>query len=497
MEKQGLIMKSIGKQFNGVTVLEDVDFEVRPGEIHGLLGENGAGKSTLMKIVNGVLSPTAGEIHIDGEKAAFDSPHAASRAGIRMVYQELDLFAHLTVAENICQGNIPKNSLRLISWPRMREISRELLETIDVDIDVDERLDRLSIAQQQIVAIARALNGNCKIILLDEPTSALPKKDVEHLFKIVRQLKEKNISVVFISHKLDEMMEITDRITILNNGKKVATVDTADINEDILAEMVVGRTIKNKYPKIHYKAGETLLKMEHISLKDRIYDVSFELKKGEVLGIVGLLGAGKTEIAKALFGVYGKGNKRLTGNIYMNGRDARFAAPAQAVKAGIGYISEDRGSEGLQVEQAIDFNISLAALRKMSRMGLLNLKKERETNTRLIDKLQIKCETPRQKVSSLSGGNQQKVVIAKWFATQARIVVLDEPTRGIDIGAKVEVYNLINEMVEAGIGVLLLSSEVPEVFGMADRILVLKDGKITGEMDNGSITEAELQRQVM
>ena len=215
--------------------------------------------------------------------------------------------------------------------------------------------------------------------------------------------------------------------------------------------------------------------MEHVSLKDRLYDVSFELKKGEVLGIVGLLGAGKTEIAKALFGVYGKGSKRLTGSIYMNGKDARFAAPAQAVKAGIGYISEDRGSEGLQVDQAIDFNISLAALRKMSRMGLLNLKK----------------------VSSLSGGNQQKVVIAKWFATQARIVVLDEPTRGIDIGAKVEVYNLINEMVEAGIGVLLLSSEVPEVFGMADRILVLKDGRITGEMDNGSITEAELQRQVM
>lgn len=497
MEKQGLIMKSIGKQFNGVTVLEDVDFDVRPGEIHGLLGENGAGKSTLMKIVNGVLTPSAGEIYIDGGKVSFDSPHAASRAGIRMVYQELDLFAHLTAAENICQGNLPRNGMRLIDWPRMKEISREILHMIDVEIDVDERLDRLSIAQQQIVAIARALNGNCRIILLDEPTSALPKKDVENLFKIVRQLKEKNISVVFISHKLDEMMEITDRITILNNGKKVATVNTEDINEDKLAEMVVGRTIKNKYPKVHCKTGETLLKMEHISLEGRLNDVSFELKKGEVLGIVGLLGAGKTEIAKALFGVYGKGNKRLTGNIYMGGRDARFAAPAQAVKAGIGYISEDRGSEGLQVEQPIDFNISLAALRKLSRLGLLNLKKERDTNERLIDKLKIKCETPRQKVSSLSGGNQQKVVIAKWFATEAKIVVLDEPTRGIDIGAKVEVYNLINEMVEAGIGVLLLSSEVPEVFGMADRILVLKDGRITGEMNNGSITEAELQRQVM
>ena len=497
MSKEGLIMKDIGKQFNGVTVLEGVDFDVSPGEIHGLLGENGAGKSTLMKIVNGVLAPTTGGIWIDGEKVSFDSPHAASRHGVRMVYQELDLFPHLTVAENICQGNIPKNGLHLIDWPQMRETARRLLAAIDVKIDVDERLNRLSVARQQVVAIARALNGNCRIILLDEPTSALPKKDVENLFKIVKQLKEKGISVVFISHKLDEMMEITDRITVLNSGRKVATVNTSDIDEDMLAEMVVGRTIKDKYPKVHFETKETLLRLDHVSLKGHLEDISFELKKGEVLGIVGLLGAGKTEIAKALFGVYGKGNKRLTGDIYFNGKNARFASPSQAVKAGIGYISEDRGSEGLQTEQSIDFNISLAALRKLRRMGLLNLRKEKDNNAYLIDKLQIKCETSRQKVSSLSGGNQQKVVIAKWFATEAKLVVLDEPTRGIDVGAKVEVYRLINEMVEAGIGVLLLSSEVPEVFGMADRILVLKDGRITGEMANGSVTETELQRQVM
>ena len=326
------------------------------------------------------------------------------------------------------------------------------------------------------------------------------KKDVENLFAIVRNLKKEGISVVFISHKLDEMMDITDRITILNNGKKVATVQTSDINEELLAEMVVGKTIKNKYPKVRYEKGETLLRFEHITLKNHLNDISFELKRGEVLGIVGLLGAGKTEIAKALFGVYGKGNDKLTGNIWFNGKNARYASPVEAVNAGIGYISEDRGGEGLQVNQAIDFNISLAALKHIRRGVFLDLKKEKAVNQKLIEKLQVKCESMKQKVTNLSGGNQQKVVIAKWFASKARIIVLDEPTRGIDIGAKVEVYKLINEMVEAGIGVILLSSEVPEVFGMADRILVLKDGQITGEygMDEiNKINETDLQRLVM
>lgn len=497
MEKQGLVIQNVGKEFYGVTVLSGVDFEIRPGEIHGLLGENGAGKSTLMKIINGALAPTSGAIYVDGEKVSFGSPREAALHGIRMVYQELDLFAHLTVAENICQGNMPKGKGSFISWKKMEKRALELLGMIRAEIDVRERLDRLSVAQQQMVAIARALNGTCKYILLDEPTSALPKRDVENLFSVVRELKKKGIGVVFISHKLDEMMSVTDRITILNNGKKVATVETSGINEEKLSEMVVGKTIKNKYPKIHYEKGEVLLRFEHVFLKDHLEDISFELRKGEVLGIVGLLGAGKTEIAKTLFGVYGKNSERLRGSIYMNGTNVKFASPVEAVKAGVGYISEDRGGEGLQVSQPIDFNISLAALREISKAGFLKLKQEKEINGRLIQKLRVKCESPKQKVSNLSGGNQQKVVIAKWFASKAKIIVLDEPTRGIDIGAKVEVYNLINEMVESGIGVLLLSSEVPEVFGMADRILVLKDGRISGEVDNRTITEAELQRQVM
>ena len=497
MDKSGLVIKGIGKQFYGVTVLDDINFEILPGEVHGLLGENGAGKSTLMKIINGALKQSSGEIFFENEKLELESPHDATKHGIRMVYQELDLFRHLTVAENICQGNIPVKKNKMIDWKKMKQTSEELLQRIKVEIDVNERLDRLSIAQQQIIAIARAINGVCKLILLDEPTSALPKKDVDNLFDIVKSLKAQGISVVFISHKLDEMMTITDRITILNSGKKVATVSTKDIDEEKLAEMVVGKTIENKYPKKYFETGDTILKFEKVSLQNHLEDISFELKRGEVLGIVGLLGAGKTEIAKALFGVYGNGNSKLTGNIQLNGKEARFSSPVEAVKAGIGYVSEDRGSEGLQVSQSIDFNISLSALRWITKGIFLDLKSEKVINESLIEKLNIKCENSKQKVMNLSGGNQQKVVIAKWFASKTKLIVFDEPTRGIDIGAKVEVYNLINEMVEAGIGVLLLSSEVPEVYGMADRILVLKDGKITGEANSSEIVEAELQRRVM
>ena len=355
-------------------------------------------------------------------------------------------------------------------------------------------MDRLSIAQQQIAAIARALNGNCKFILLDEPTSALPKKDVENLFAIVRNLKKEGISVVFISHKLDEMMDITDRITILNNGKKVATVQTSDINEELLAEMVVGKTIKNKYPKVRYEKGETLLRFEHITLKNHLNDISFELKRGEVLGIVGLLGAGKTEIAKALFGVYGKGNDKLTGNIWFNGKNARYASPVEAVNAGIGYISEDRGGEGLQVNQAIDFNISLAALKHIRRGVFLDLKKEKAVNQKLIEKLQVKCESMKQKVTNLSGGNQQKVVVAKWLNCEPEIIILDEPTRGIDVNAKREIYNIIVKLAEQGKSIILISSEMSEIIGLCDRVNIMSEGRISGELSREELSQERIMK---
>ena len=284
-------------------------------------------------------------------------------------------------------------------------------------------------------------------------------------------------------------MDITDRITILNNGKKVATVQTSDINEELLAEMVVGKTIKNKYPKVRYEKGETLLRFEHITLKNHLNDISFELKRGEVLGIVGLLGAGKTEIAKALFGVYGKGNDKLTGNIWFNGKNARYASPVEAVNAGIGYISEDRGGEGLQVNQAIDFNISLAALKHIRRGVFLDLKKEKAVNQKLSEKLQVKCESMKQKVTNLSGGNQQKVVIAKWLATKPKVLIMDEPTRGIDIGSKNQIYALINDLAKQGIGIIMISSELPEVLQVANNIVVFAAGKITGRLENKDLTQ--------
>ena len=309
-------------------------------------------------------------------------------------------------------------------------------------------------------------------------------------------MKKEGISVVFISHKLDEMMDITDRITILNNGKKVATVQTSDINEELLAEMVVGKTIKNKYPKVRYEKGETLLRFEHITLKNHLNDISFELKRGEVLGIVGLLGAGKTEIAKALFGVYGKGNDKLTGNIWFNGKNARYASPVEAVNAGIGYISEDRGGEGLQVNQAIDFNISLAALKHIRRGVFLDLKKEKAINQKLIEKLQVKCESMKQKVTNLSGGNQQKVILARWLLTHPEYLILDEPTRGIDIGTKIEIQKLVLKLASEGMSVTFISSETDEMLRTCSRMAVLRDGEKVGELEESELSQSNIMKAI-
>lgn len=437
-QKNALFMKNITKQFFGVTVLDDVDFEVRAGEIHGLLGENGAGKSTLMKILNGALAPTKGSIIIDGKEIKASSPIEAKAAGIAMVYQELNLFPHLSVAENICAECMPRTKVGLVDWKAMKEIANAQLERMKIKLDVSERLDKLSVAQQQIVAIVRALIGECKVLILDEPTSALPKADVKDLFEVMHRLKSEGIAIIFISHKLDEVLEITDRLTILNNGHKVNMVETNSVSEKELAEMIVGKDIKNKYPKQLFEPGEEILRFEHVSVENKLNDISFNLRKGEVLGIVGLMGAGKTEIAKLIFGALVNDKKVIQGKIHIFGEERVFGSPIEAVKNGIGLISENRADEGLLLIHDIKMNISTPALRILSKNGFVKEKEEKNVVQDLITRLQIKCGSYSQLVRSLSGGNQQKVVIAKWFASRAKLVLFDEPTRGIDVGAKVD-----------------------------------------------------------
>jgi len=500
MPTEILVLHQVSKQFFGITALDGVSFKLRAGEIHGLLGENGAGKSTLMKILDGALLPDGGDIILKGKPVQFLSPEDARQQGIAMVYQELNLLPHLSVAENIFISSLPRTRTGLIDWKQLYLSAKQSLERLGLRVteaDVKVRLESLSVAQQQIVAIARALSTNCQVLILDEPTSALPQHDVDNLFRVMRTLKNQGVSVVFISHRLQEVLEITDRITVLRNGRTVGTLETHEADEDTLAEMIAGRSIKEKYPKVQTSATDTLLELQSVCVKNKLDNVSFTMKKGEILGIVGLLGAGKTEIARAIFGVYGGNPGLMTGNILLEGKEMRIRSPEEAIDLGVGLVPENRSTEGLLLNQSIGFNTSLPALKSLSRAGFVRQGEEGSMVERLIQRLHIKCFSPAQLARSLSGGNQQKVVLAKWLMNRARLVILDEPTRGIDVGAKVEVYNLINDLVQQGVGVLILSSEVPEIHGMADRILVLNRGRIIERFRRGEVDEQELQRLVM
>lgn len=491
-----LELKGITKRFEGVTALENVDFEIGENEIHGLLGENGAGKSTLMKILHGVLGPDEGEIIVNGNPVVFHNPEEANKHGVNMVYQELHLIPHLTVAENIYISQLPRNKYKKINWDKLYGMAAEQTRKLGVNINVKQRVGELSVAHQQLVAILRAIIFDCKILILDEPTSALPKKDVENLFKVMKQLKKQGIAIVFITHKLDEVMQITDRITVLRDGKKISILDTEKATEEKLAELIAGRYIENKFPKVKYEVeDQEILRLVNVCVKDKLENISFTLKKGEILGIAGLLGAGKTEIAKTIFGVYDTAD--ISGDIYLKGEKIFITSPVQAVRQGIGYVPENRADEGLLTEHDVGFNISLPALRKVSVKFHIKKSKEHQLVGSLIKSLSVKCSSVRQKVKNLSGGNQQKVVLAKWLAVNANLIIFDEPTRGIDVGAKTAVYEFMNRLVKEGIGVLLLSSEVPEIYGMADQIIVIRGGKIKHTGKPEDFSEQELQRLVM
>ncbi len=478
-------LRGISKSFAGIRVLDDVSFDVRPGEVHALLGENGAGKSTLIKIMGGVHRPDSGAIHVGGAPVAFSSPGAAAAAGIAIVYQELLLFPDLSVAENIFIGHAPRRSFNRLDWRLMRARARELLDDLDSHhIDVDQPVGGLSVANRQRVEIAKALSQNARVVIMDEPTASLTEADVQQLLQIVRRLRDRGVGIVYISHKLPEVFALADRVTVLRDGAHVGTAPIGEVDERRLVSMMVGRSIDQLFPKAEAKIGRPLLEVRGLSHQDVVRDISFTLRAGEILGIAGLIGSGRTELAHTIFGV----TPATAGEILIDGEPVRITSPRQARDLGIAYVPEDRGLQGLVRPQTIAQNIAHTVLRRLTRHLVVDRKAEDALARASIGQFGIRARGPDQRVRQLSGGNQQKVVLAKWLAIRPRILIMDEPTRGIDVGAKSEIHALMSRLAGEGLAVLMISSELPEVLGMSDRVLVMRGGRIVAEFAGAAAT---------
>lgn len=485
-----LRLEGITKTFPGTVALDDVSFSVNRPEIHAVVGENGAGKSTLMNIISGNLQPDKGEIYFEGQKVKIRSPRDAQNLGISIVHQELALCPHLTVAENIYIGRLPQTAGKMVDYDRLNRMSQEVLSLFDrVNIKPTDRVADLNVAQQQIVEIAKAITLNCKLLILDEPTSALSEADAAVLFKIIKDLKAKGISILYISHRLREIFELADRITILRDGKYIATLNAAETNPDQVVSLMVGREIKEMYPPKSSKIGREIFRVENIS-SEKVYDVSFALHEGEILGFAGLVGAGRTELAQTICGIL----PRRSGEIYFEGKSLEIKSFEDAIKNRIGYVTEDRKQFGLFLRLPVAYNVSAIHLKYDGSGLLIDRQEERNLTREFVKRLNIKATSYLQLVMSLSGGNQQKVMIAKWLAINPKILILDEPTRGIDVGAKAEIHNLLRELAQNGIGIILISSEMPEIIGMCDRVLVMREGRITGELSGHQITEENIMQ---
>ncbi|MGE5604371.1 MAG: sugar ABC transporter ATP-binding protein [Bacteroidota bacterium] len=475
-----LEMKNIKKRFTGTQALAGVDFDVKKGEVHVLLGENGAGKSTLMKILAGSYAPDEGQIYWEGKQVSIKDSSISLALGIGMVYQELTLVKNLSVFENIYLGRLPqKKKLPLIDWKQAFDNAGEILKSLGVEIDIRKPLLQYDLGIQQLVEIARAISKNAKLIILDEPTSALSDNEVENLFKAIGRLKKQGVSFIYITHKLNEVFAIGDRVTVLRDGYTVGSFESLSAtNENELIKMMVGRTIEEQYPKEHHCSGEPLFKVEGLSDGKNFTDISFTLHKGEVLGIAGLVGSGRTELAEALFGLRSINN----GKVFLNNEQFSSRNPKTSIINRIGYLTKDRKS-GLLLHMPVYRNITVSCLKGFSSWGFRRKEKELNTAKEFIEKLKIDTPDIKVNVSNLSGGNQQKVVIAKWLCCKSNIFIMDEPTRGIDVGAKVEVYKLINQITSEGAGVILISSEMPELLGISDRILVMKKGRVVADLN--------------
>ena len=481
-----LEMHGITKGFPGVTALDQVDFELEKGEVHVLLGENGAGKSTLIKMLSGAHQPDEGEILIDGEKVEIKSAMDAQNLGIATIYQEFNLVPQLSVAENVFLGRQPR-SLGFVNRRKMRSDTRDLLERTKIRVDVDAPVQSLGVAQRQMVEITKALSLDARILIMDEPTASLSGQEVERLFEIIRGLQEDDVGVVFISHHLEEVTEIGDRVTVLRDGEYVDRVPASTDHSEFV-RLMVGRDIEDQFPRRKPELGDVLLEVKNLSQKGVLEDISFELHAGEVVGIAGIVGAGRTELAEAIFG----SEPADSGEVQIGGESLRPGQPREAKNQGIGFITEDRQGEGIVPPLSVSENLGLAALGDNSSVGLVNRRKQRQQAEKMIDELNIRTPSPQQEIRYLSGGNQQKVVIGKWLLNDSKVLIMDEPTRGIDVGAKVEIYELMNELTENGAGILMISSELPEVLGMSDRVLVMSQGRLTGELSGEEATQEDV-----
>lgn len=491
MEDYILQMEHITKTFPGVKALDDVNFNVKRGEIHSLVGENGAGKSTLMKVLSGVYPKGSytGKLLINGEEQSFSGIKDSEKAGVAIIYQELGLVRSLNVCENVFLGSEKKKG-GFIDWDFEYKRTKELMQEVQLDVKADEKVGTLGTGKQQLIEIAKALSKDVKLLILDEPTSSLTEKDTDNLLELLLTLKDRGITCIYISHKLNEVFRISNSITILRDGKTIATKPAANMNVQEIISSMVGRELTNRFPKQEHKAGEVVLEVKNWTVenpenpeKPLLDDVCFQVRKGEILGVAGLMGAGRTELAMSIFGAL---QQHATGQLFLEGKEIKkMKHPREAIKAGIGYLSEDRKRYGLILDSDIRTNTTLASLDKLLRGGVIDTNLETRKTKEYIEKLGTKTPSMFQLVRNLSGGNQQKVVIAKALLAEPKVLILDEPTRGIDVGAKYEIYQLMNELIDQGISIVMISSELPEIIGMSDRIYIMYEGKIRGELNSG------------
>ena len=485
-----VVMKGITKSFGTNSVLRGVNFTIKAGEVHALMGENGAGKSTLMNILTGLHKPDAGEILIDGVIKQFDSPKEAEKFGLSFIHQEMNTWPEMTVVENLFLGNEIKNAIGWIDNKKMRALAIETFGELGVTLDLDEEVKNLSVGQQQMIEIAKSLLSDGEVIIMDEPTAALTEREIEVLFRIIENLKQKNVAIIYISHRMEEIFKISDRITVMRDGVSVDTKRTADTTNDEVVRKMVGRDLADYYPAKNSAIGPIVFEVKKLSSERKFQDVSFQVKSGEIVGFSGLMGAGRTEIMRSIFGI----DPLDGGEMYLEDKKITISNPNDAIRQGIGFLTENRKEEGLILDYSISENISLPSIDGFRKNGLIDTQAEKDFVELLMERLKVKAEGCDDIVSGLSGGNQQKVVLAKWIGIGSKVLILDEPTRGVDVGAKREIYQLMNELADRGVAIVMVSSDLPEVLGVSDRIVVVHEGKISGELQRGEATEEKIMK---